>query len=212
MYTTMTDEELVALAQQGDWRAERHLLKHYQKMIRSMVRSYYILGGDTDDLIQEGLIAVSTAISKYRPAHSASFSTYAGVIIRNHIINAVKMASRRRHEPLNTAKSLFSQDAGGFPISESLAADESNPEESVIKQEVWDEVEKSFRMKLSRLERTVLYHYLGGMRYTDMAINMGVSEKTIDNALQRIKNKLTAPRESVTKRGLHLLKERFPIL
>ena len=168
---------------------EETLVSENAWLVRACARPYFLAGGDSEDLIQEGMLGLLSAIRTYDPDKGAKFSTYAEYCIRRRIYSAIKMASGNKHTPLNSYISL-----------ESSQLDENNtqstyflrvPEDFVIAREQAGEVEKLLYGALSGFESEVLALYLEGLSYKDMATKLGKTEKSIDNAVQRIRNKLS---------------------
>jgi len=172
-----------------DSAAEDALVSEYAWLVRACARPYFLAGGDSEDLIQEGMLGLLSAIRTYNPDKGAKFSTYAEYCIRRRIYNAIKLASGNKHTPLNSYISL-----------ESSQLDETDtqstsflriPEDRVIAREQAGEVETLLYGALSRFESGVLELYLEGMSYKDMAVKLEKSDKSIDNAVQRIRKKLS---------------------
>ena len=196
----LTDEELLALIREGDTAAMDVLMDRYKELARSKAGSMFILGGDRDDLIQEGMIGLFKAIRDYDPSREASFPTFAALCVSRQIYTAVQADGRSKHLPLNMAVSLDaaagSRDgADGSKVRQALgemisAPDNDNPEQRVIDREsvrlMFDRIEQN----LSPMEQEVLGLYLTGMDYREIAAVLARSPKSIDNALQRIRRKL----------------------
>ena len=192
-YRLMTDEVLAGLAQAGDREAEDILLRRYVEMIRGKAHLYFIVGADSEDVIQEGMIGLFKAIHDYSGNREATFKTFAELCINRQILTAVKTASRRKHQPLNDSVSLSTpvDETGGGTLEESLGGDmASNPEavfmENTLSSLLTDENSTLF----SSMERRVLKEYLAGKKYPEIAQSLGKSYKTIDNAMQRIRKKI----------------------
>lgn len=185
-----TDEELIDKVRFGDDSAEEELVKRYSKLVRICARPYFLIGGDSEDLIQEGMFGLLSAIRKYDCSGTASFKTYAEQCIRNRIISVIESASRSKHTPLNDGISL---DALTENASEYHAASENlflrQTEESVLAKEHETEIMIQKQTILSRLEKQVLDMYLKGLSYKEIAESLNKSEKSIDNAIQRIRKK-----------------------
>lgn len=191
-YTDFTDEYLQMLAVSGDTGAEDALAGRYSRLVRICARPYFLTGGDSEDLIQEGMLGLLSAIREYSRDQGVSFHSYAEICIRRRIFSAIKSANRLKHTPLNN----------GVSLEESLLnqARESNsrfvldqrrtPEEQVLARERADEFFQTFTQCLSSFEKTVLDLYLDGFSYQSMAEKCGRDEKAIDNAVQRIRRKL----------------------
>jgi len=182
-------QELEKKATGSDSAAEEALVSEYAKLVRVCARPYFLAGGDSEDLIQEGMLGLLSAIRTFDPERGAKFSTYAEFCVRRRIYSAIKLASGNKHTPLNSYISL-----------ESSQLDESSaqsayflrvPEDFVIAREQAGEVERLLYGALSRFESGVLELYLEGMSYKDMAVHLGKSDKSVDNAVQRIRKKLS---------------------
>jgi len=189
-YDALDDECLCALAREGDRNAEERLVTRYHRMVRSMARPYYLAGGDSDDLIQEGMIGMLYAVREFDGNKAASFHTFAEVCIRNRLRSAVRSASRNKHSPLNQSVPLE------IPFFDSPSAicgapllSQSNPEDLVIGREGARDALRLFRKQLSEFEATILGYYLDGLTTTEMAEAVSRSPKSVDNAVQRIRRK-----------------------
>lgn len=189
----MTDEVLAGLAQAGDREAEDILIRRYVEMIRGKAHLYFIVGADSEDVIQEGMIGLFKAIHDYSGNREATFKTFAELCINRQILTAVKTASRRKHQPLNDSVSLSTpvDETGGGTLEESLGGDmASNPEvvfmENTLSSLLTDENSTLF----SSMERRVLKEYLAGKKYPEIAQSLGKSYKAVDNAMQRIRKKI----------------------
>ena len=185
-----TDEELIKKVHLGDDSAEEELVKRYSKLVRICSRPYFLIGGDSEDLIQEGMFGLLSAIRKYDCSGTAAFKTYAEQCIRNRIISAIESASRSKHTPLNEGISL---DALNENVSEYYAASDNlflrQTEETVLAKEHETEIMIQKQTILSRLEKQVLDMYLKGLSYKEIAESLNKPEKSIDNAIQRIRKK-----------------------
>lgn len=193
-YRLMTDEVLAGLAQAGDREAEDILIRRYVEMIRGKAHLYFIVGADSEDVIQEGMIGLFKAIHDYSGNREATFKTFAELCINRQILTAVKTASRRKHQPLNDSVSLSTpvDETGGGTLEESLGGDmASNPEvvfmENTLSSLLTDENSTLF----SSMERRVLKEYLAGKKYPEIAQSPGKSCKAVDNAMQRIRKKIS---------------------
>lgn len=190
----MTDEVLAGLAQAGDREAEDILIRRYVEMIRGKAHLYFIVGADSEDVIQEGMIGLFKAIHDYSGNREATFKTFAELCINRQILTAVKTASRLKHQPLNDSVSLSTpvDETGGGTLEESLGGDmASNPEavfmENTLSSLLTDENSTLF----SSMERRVLKEYLAGKKYPEIAQSLGKSYKAVDNAMQRIRRKIS---------------------
>ncbi len=196
-----SDEELVAQAKSGDSDATRKILVRYHYFVRLKANSYFLAGGDGDDLIQEGYIGLFKAIRDFEHDRSTSFRSFAELCVTRQIITAIKTASRQKHSPLNTYIS-FSHSPSSADFDTRTLADvipsgrTSDPVQQVISSEEVVSLTDCLVRLLSPLERRVLKYYLEGNSYEDIAVHIGHDTKTVDNALQRIKRKVTMHLES----------------
>lgn len=192
-FASFSDEELVVLAQQSDDRALDYLLSKYFVYVRNKSLSYYIVGADRDDIIQEGMIGLFKAVRDFSSERGVSFKTFADVCVTRQIITAVKNASRQKHAPLNFYVSLnksVSDEDDDSTLSDILGqAKDSNPEEILIKKENANILGSEMSRLLSQFELLVLTLYLQGNSYQDIGKMIGKTPKSVDNALQRIKKK-----------------------
>lgn len=195
-YKDVLDEELVAKAQAGDDEAEEALIRKYKEVIRTKAHLYFMVGADSEDVVQEGMIGLFKAIRSYEQEKAASFRTYADVCINRQILSAVKHATRLKYSPLNTSVSLYSDDFSNnndMSIAEWLASGtEDDPEAILIMKEKMALIEKEGKRFFSDMENKVLSEFLQGKTYTEIGQNLGKSSKSIDNAIQRIRKKLEA--------------------
>ena len=168
------------------------LIERYKGQVRKEARTLYLIGGDSDDLIQEGMIGLFKAIRDYRSDREASFFHFAELCINRQLYSAVEASNRKKHVPLNTYVSFYSQTMEeGKSLAETLLTDQmDDPEQLVIEQENFTAFWEQLREQLSALERQVLDAYLEGKNYRQIAEELGKSPKTIDNALSRIKGKI----------------------
>ena len=187
----LTDEQLCSLSAAGTRMAEEVLIARYYRLVRSCARPYFLAGGDNEDLLQEGMMGLLSAIRDFDPQMNTAFKTYAEVCIKNRLVSAVKSASSLKHIPLNDGVSLdevLSEDgAACLPVSE---LHRRVPEEQVLARESKTEIVSKFSRCLSKFETKILSLYLDGLSYREMAEDTGKSEKSIDNAVQRIRRKL----------------------
>lgn len=189
-----TDEELIAAARMGDTGAEECLYERYKHFIRVRARSYFLVGADREDIIQEGMIGLYKAIRDYNPERPGSFRNFAELCVTRQMITAIKAATRQKHIPLNSYVSLNKPVYSEGPertLSDVLSAAHANdPEESFISREAYSNMEERIYGALSPLERETLTMYLEGHSYVEIAEKLNRPPKTIDNALQRVKHKL----------------------
>jgi RNA polymerase sporulation-specific sigma factor len=196
-----SDEELVAMAKNGDKEAVVRLLQRYHYFVRLKANSYFLAGGDGEDLMQEGYIGLYKAIRDYEYGRSTSFRSFAELCVTRQIITAIKTASRQKHLPLNTYVS-FSHSPSSADFDTRTLADilpsgrTTDPVQQVISSEEVESLTDCLTRMLSPLESRVLKFYLEGNSYEDIAAQIGHDTKTVDNALQRIKRKVTVHLES----------------
>ncbi len=193
-FDEMTDEEACVLAQQADGYALEFLLNRYKNLVRSRARSYFLIGADHEDIVQEGMIGLYKAIRDFRPDKLASFRAFAELCITRQIITAIKTATRQKHIPLNSYVSLnkpiFDEESDRTLLDVISEGRVTNPEELLIGQEELSSIESRIGEMLSDLEWEVLTAYLDGRSYQEIAQDLGRHVKSIDNALQRVKRKM----------------------
>ena len=193
-YTEYTDEELVELLRQGDTEVMDYLLEKYKFIVRQKARVLYLAGGEADDLIQEGMIGLFKAIRDYRGDKEASFYTFAQLCVDRQMYNAIQSSTRQKHQPLNSYISLnkpvFEEDSEETYLDLLQEGELLNPEALLIGQENKNFLENQMEKNLSSFESRVLTLYLQGRSYFEIANMLDKPEKSIDNALQRVKKKL----------------------
>ena len=189
-YEAFSDEELIEKLRQGEDDITDYILEKYKPLVRKKTNAMYLIGGETEDLIQEGMIGLFKAIRDYKPDKDASFYHFAELCINRQLYSALEASNRKKHQPLNSYISLSEQEHPDAVAAELLVDKESGPEQTVIEQEVWEEYKKRLAQNLSRMENQVLQYYLEGNHYIQIAEMMGKSPKSIDNALQRIRQKI----------------------
>lgn len=189
-YEAFSDEELIEKLRQGENDITDYILEKYKPLVRKKTNAMYLIGGETEDLIQEGMIGLFKAIRDYRPDKDASFYHFAELCINRQLYSALEASNRKKHQPLNSYISLSDQDNQGTVAAELLVDQERGPEQMVIEQELWEEYKKRLEQNLSKMENKVLQYYLDGNHYIQIAEIMGKSPKSIDNALQRIRQKI----------------------
>lgn len=194
-WAALTDEEIVLLAQQGQADASEYLVMKYADTIEMRKHGYFLPGGDDDDLRQEARIGLLKAIRDYHPGHNAAFKTFANLCITRQILTSVKNANRRKHGVLSTAESLDALaygDETARTLWETVADTRSeNPESAYLRRALLDSVSRRMPQLLSHLELQVLLAYVRGETYQEIARRLGRSPKSIDNAIQRAKQKLS---------------------
>ena len=187
-FCQQTDEQLCALAASGDREAEECLAARYSRLVRICARPYFLAGGDSEDLLQEGMIGLLSAIRGFRPEKDTVFRTYAEVCIRNRVCSAVKTAAREKHSPLNDSVSIDSPQFGDSPYGVQPIP-MNDPEDTLINRESRESQMTALHSRLSDFEETVLGFYLDGLSCREIARRSGRSLKSVDNAIQRIRRK-----------------------
>ena len=188
-YSEMTDEEIVQLCHNGDSLSEEYLLNKYKNFVRSKARSYFLIGADHEDIVQEGMIGLYKAIRDFKQEKLSSFRAFAELCITRQIITAIKTATRQKHIPLNSYVSL-NKESDRTLLDILMEGTTSNPEDMIINQENLGNIRQKINEVLSGLEQEVLAAYLDGKSYQEIAEALGRHVKSIDNALQRVKRKL----------------------
>ncbi len=189
------ENQIVERAKEGDERALNYILRKYSNLVRYKARSYFLIGAEYDDLIQEGMIGLFKSIKDFKAGNKTSFKSFAELCITRQIITAIKNATRQKHIPLNCYISLneqlYSNEETSYPLFEILKIKELNdPEQLVISSEEIEGIKEVFEKFLSKLETSVLSLYMKGKTYIEIARTLNLKVKSVDNALQRIKRKL----------------------
>ena len=188
-YSVLPDSELHSLYLAGDAEAGNSLVLRYRQFVKSCTRPFFLAGGDSEDLLQEGMIGLLSAIREYDPGSGSSFRSFAELCVRRRVISAARSAARQKHAPLNDGLSLEQLQSGDSPyLIEQLIA--RSPEEHILDQAWEDAFLAACSRYLSEYENRILMDYLRGLSYAEMAESCGRSEKSIDNAIQRIRKKL----------------------
>lgn len=192
----LTDEQLVRISREGSETAEEILIEKYKGLVRAKAKAYFMAGAEAEDVVQEGMIGLIKAIRSFDESREASFKTYAGTCINNQIIKAIRKADREKHHPLNEAISLDNRVAGegdeALTVGDILRASMlDEPEEMVIYEDSMERLGELSRETFSSLEMQVLRGKIQGKSYQEIAEELGKSPKTIDNATQRIRKKIT---------------------
>ncbi len=194
-FEILSDEELVELSAAGDKRATEYILDRYKNFVKAVVRMYFLVGADRDDVVQEGMIGLFKAIRDFDDTKQTSFKSFAEICVRRQVLTAIKNATRQKHMPLNSYVSL-SKPAYDDENSEDTLMDTlslrngQDPEELFIGKENIEMLGIKIEENLSKLEKEVLKMYLSGISYQEIALIMKRPPKSIDNALQRVKKKL----------------------
>ena len=184
-----SDNELIIQSRNGNEFAEETLAKRYVKLVRICARQFFLVGGDGEDLIQEGMLGLLNAIRRYDPQGGASFKTYAERCIRNRLLTAVEMDNRLKNDPLNRGISLELLESDNENLGSGDVSFSRWPEDVILERERQREMKKEYVKLLSKYEMDVLKLYLNGLSYAEIANELGKTEKSIDNAVQRIRKK-----------------------
>jgi len=182
-------EQIIQEIQQGNWSKFDILLQEFQPILKSVCRKYFLVGSDYDDLLQEARIALYIAAKTYDPRKSSNFEAFAYMVVKRKVISAVRQSQRKKHETLNQSLSLY------YPVFENRVYIDSLEDRTYVKN--IDSIEQPFAVEvlfqkygLTKLERTVLTHYLQGYSYNEIMSMTGRDYKSIDNAMQRIRKKI----------------------
>lgn len=193
-YGDMTDEAVAELARGYDGDALEYLLNKYKNFVRAKARSYFLIGADREDIVQEGMIGLYKAVRDFRSSKLTSFRAFAELCVTRQIITAIKTATRQKHRPLNSYISLnkpaYDEESDRMLIDVISSSKISNPEDIIIGREDFSSIETKMSKILSPLEMQVLKKYIDGKSYSEVAEELNRSVKSVDNALQRVKNKL----------------------
>jgi RNA polymerase sporulation-specific sigma factor len=193
-YEHCKDEEVVEFARAGDEFALEYMIDKYRNFVRAKARSYFLIGADRDDIIQEGMIGLYKAIRDFRADRLASFRAFAELCITRQIITAIKTATRQKHIPLNSYislnKPIYDEESDRTLMDVISGSKVTDPEELVISREEFIDIESNLEEFLSELEWNVLMSYLEGKSYQEIADDLCRHVKSVDNALQRVKRKL----------------------
>lgn len=190
-YTTYSDEELIRMLRAGEADIADYIMEKYKPLVRKKTNAMYLIGGETEDLIQEGMIGLFKAVRDYKEEKETSFFSFADLCINRQLYSALEASNRKKHMPLNTYVSFSNQDnEEGVPLEQMVTEQTISPEQMMIEQEGRTEFFLRLKENLSAMERTVLYLYLEGNSYTQIAEIMSKTPKSIDNTLQRIRGKI----------------------
>lgn len=191
---SMSDDELIIQTKNGNGYAIEVLMERYRNFVRSKSRTYFLIGADKEDIIQEGMIGLYKSIRDFKPDAQTSFRSFAELCVTRQMITAIKKATRQKHIPLNSYislnKSQYDEDSDRVLLETFVGRNVLNPEEIILDKERFYHIESKLPEILSKLELHVLTEYLKGKSYTEIASIIGKSDKSIDNALQRIKKKI----------------------
>lgn len=193
-YQQETDEAVVNLAKNGDEIATEYLINKYKNFVRVKAKSYFLVGADREDIIQEGMIGLYKAIRDFKADKLSTFRAFAELCITRQIITAIKTATRQKHIPLNSYislnKPIYDEDSDRTMLDILSGTKVTDPEEVFINHELSDDLREKIKKNLSELEEQVLHSYLDGKSYQEMARDLKRHVKSIDNALQRVKRKI----------------------
>lgn len=193
-YAELDDERIVKRVHEGDSEALEYLIFKYKNFVRAKAKSYFLIGADREDIIQEGMIGLYKAVRDFKGDKLSSFKAFAELCITRQMITAVKTATRQKHIPLNSYVSLdkpiYDEESDRTLMDVLSGTKITNPEELLINQEKFDDIELKMSEILSDLERKVLMLYLDGRSYQEISVDLKRHVKSIDNALQRVKRKL----------------------
>lgn len=193
-FQEVADEEVVSYAKSGDELAIEYLINKYKNFVRVKAKSYFLVGADREDIIQEGMIGLYKAIRDFKADKLSSFRAFAELCITRQIITAIKTATRQKHIPLNSYislnKPIYDDDSDRTMLDILSGAKITDPEEVFISHELSDDIRERIQENLSDLESQVLMSYLDGKSYQEMAKELNRHVKSIDNALQRVKRKI----------------------
>lgn len=193
-FDNMLDEELVLSAREGNTAVLEYVINKYKNFVRAKARSYFLIGADREDIVQEGMIGLYKAIRDFRNDKLSSFRAFAELCITRQIITAIKTATRQKHIPLNSYVSLnkpiYDEESDRTLLDILTASKITDPEELIISREELVSIESKIGEILSDLELEVLMSYLQGKSYQEIAVDLDRHVKSIDNALQRVKRKL----------------------
>ena len=196
-YEEYTDEELVDRLHQGENEIMDYILEKYKPLVRKQTNALFLIGGENEDLIQEGMIGLFKAIRAYDDTKEATFFYFAQLWIKRQLASALEASNRKKHIPLNNYVSFSSdENDNGAALEATISQGVESPEQMVLEQEKVIEFKEQIRAKLSKIEKEVLNLYLEGYNYTQIAKIMEKTPKSIDNALQRIRQKIRGVLES----------------
>ena len=197
-YANYTDEALIEMLRSGKSEIAEYIMEKYKPLVRKKTNAMYLIGGETEDLIQEGMIGLFKAMRDYNPEKEASFFSFAELCINRQLYSALEASNRKKHLPLNTYISFSSQDGSdGINLEQMLMDENASPEQMMIENESKEEFFQRLQEKLSLMEKKVLYLYREGNSYTQIAELMEKAPKSIDNSLQRIRGKIISLKNEI---------------
>lgn len=197
-YKNFTDEELIEMLRNGDAEIADYIMEKYKPLVRKKTNAMYLIGGETEDLIQEGMIGLFKAVRDFKLEKEANFFSFAELCINRQLYSALEASNRKKHIPLNTYISFSNQeDSDGVSLEQVLTDETASPEQMMIEHEAREEFFQRLQEKLSPMEKKVLYLYLEGNTYTQIAELMEKAPKSIDNSLQRIRGKIISLKNEI---------------
>ena len=186
-----SDEALCQAVSEGSREAEEILVTRYNRLVRTCARPYFLIGGDSEDLIQEGMVGLIKAVREYDPLRDASFRTFAEICIRNRLFSVLRAASRDKHAPLNQSVPLDTPFFDGNSYTAGIRdVAQGNPEDLILDRERAESLLSGVRKHLSEFETKILGYYLDGLSCREIAEAVGKSPKSVDNAVQRVRRKV----------------------
>lgn len=193
-YAGMSDEELIRMLRSGKGELMDYIMDKYKFLVRKRANAMFLIGGENEDLIQEGMIGLFKAVRDFKEDRESSFAHFADLCVSRQIFNAVEASRRKKHQPLNSYVSLNAEDeeSGAMFLDMLMSLDAADPEQLVIDRENAAAMGEKIDRTFSKMEKTVLSYYLKGMNYVEIAKVMDKKPKAIDNALQRIRGKLNS--------------------
>lgn len=194
-YNGISDEELLVRLKDDENEITDFLMEKYKNLVKKRAKAMFLIGGDNDDLIQEGMIGLFKAIRDFNIDKESSFQNFAQLCVSRQMYSAIKASQRKKHKPLNTYISFYSDayedEEGNMAIIDTMdSGAQANPESMLIAQENLDMINQKIQEKLSDFENKVVNLYIEGLNYQEIGRKLNKSSKSIDNALQRVKNKL----------------------
>ena len=190
-YKDLSDEELIEKLRAGDSDIADYIMEKYKPLVRKKTNAMYLIGGETEDLIQEGMIGLFKAVRDYNPEKTPVFFAFAELCISRQLYSALEASNRKKHSPLNNYISFSNQNyTDGIELEHVISRENISPEQMLIEKEGKKEFFSKLEENLSKMEKKVLYLYLEGNSYTQIAESMGKTPKSIDNTLQRIRGKV----------------------
>lgn len=197
-YNNFSDEELIEKLRDGDTEIADYIMEKYKPLVRKKTNAMYLIGGEPEDLIQEGMIGLFKAVRDFNPEKEVSFFSFAELCISRQLYSALEASNRKKHIPLNNYISFSNQEESeGINLEQMITEQTISPEQRLIEQEVKQEFFDKLEEKLSLMEKKVLYLYLEGSSYTQIAEFMGKTPKSIDNTLQRIRSKIKLLKDEI---------------